>query len=238
MGKPLNDLTGFAFGSLTVLRLGEKERKTTGAWWLCQCACGKQKNIPASDLVSGGTNSCGCEHKARIAKAFTRHGMTGSRTYRIWQNMKTRCKKHMDYAGRGITYDKLWDKFDNFLADMGVAPDDMSLDRIDCNGNYEKSNCRWATQKQQMNNRRTNTFIEWDGKTQTISEWADELGISPTTLRCRIYEYGWSLERAMTEKVNESFRRKTDVLAGAELQDADGNVMTQEEADAFIATLP
>jgi hypothetical protein len=105
---------------------------------------------------------------------------------------------------------------------MGVAPDGMSLDRIDVNGNYEKSNCRWATQAEQMNNTRASVFIEFDGKRQTVATWAKELGMNYQTLRGRI-KRGWETSK---------------VLAGAELQDADGNVMTQEQANEFIATLP
>ena len=220
MGKPLNDLTGFSFGSLTVLQLGKS--RGNGAIWLCQCNCGNQKEMRATDLVQGKVHSCGCEQSKRKAEAIITHGMTGTRTYRIWNNMKARCRTHLDYAGRGITVCDRWKKFDNFLEDMGVAPDGMSLDRIDVNGNYEKSNCRWATQAEQMNNTRASVFIEFDGKRQTVATWAKELGMNYQTLRGRI-KRGWETSR---------------VLAGAELQDADGNVMTQEQADEFIATLP
>ena len=197
MGKPLSDLTGFRFGSLTVLRLGKKERPTNGVWWLCACDCGVQKNIPATDMAQGKISSCGCEHAKRIGLAQVTHGMSKGRTYRIWMAMRNRCNRlHQDYSARGITYDKRWDVFENFLADMGVSPDEMSLDRIDVNGNYEKANCRWATREQQANNTRANVFIEWDGKRQTRSQWEKELGMRPTTLRSRL-RAGWPMERAM-----------------------------------------
>jgi len=198
MGKPLNDLTGFRFGALVVLGLGQKQRATNGAWWLCQCDCGAQKNLAGSDMVQGKIKSCGCQHRQRIGDAGRKHGLSKSRTYRIWQAIRNRCNRiHQDYSCRGITYDKRWDLFENFLADMGLAPDDLSIDRIDVNGNYEKSNCRWATREQQSNNTRANIFIEWDGRRQTRSQWEKEFGMRPTTLRSRL-RAGWSMKRAMT----------------------------------------
>lgn len=197
MGKPLNDLTGFRFGSLTALRLGKKERPTTGAWWLCVCDCGTQKNIPATDMMQGKINSCGCEQAKRIAKSNLTHGMTKTRTYRLWQAMRNRCNRiNQDYSCRGITYDKRWDDFANFLSDMGEAPDGMSLDRIDFNGNYNKANCRWATREQQANNTRANVFLEHNGKKQTVTQWARELNMKPDKLRSRL-RYGWTVQRAL-----------------------------------------
>lgn len=198
MGKPLNNLEGVSFGSLKVLSLGRS--KGNGAWWVCQCKCGKQKEIRASDLVQGKTNSCGCEHKERIAKASTTHGMKRTKTYSLWQAMKNRCNRlNQDYSGRGITYDKRWDSFENFYLDMGEVHDGMSLDRIDVNGNYEKSNCQWATREQQANNTRANVFIEYNGKRQTLAQWAKELNMNYDKLRSRVVRYKWSLDRAFDE---------------------------------------
>lgn len=197
MGKPLNNLQGFRFGSLTVLQLGEKQRPMNGAWWLCLCDCGTQKNIPSTDMVQGKINSCGCEHAERIGNANITHGKSKSRTYKLWMAMRNRCDRvNQDYSCRGIVYDERWKSFENFLEDMGEAPEGLSLDRIDCNGNYHKANCRWATRVEQANNTRANVFIEWDGKRQTRSQWEKELGMQPTTLRSRI-KAGWPMERAM-----------------------------------------
>jgi hypothetical protein len=195
MSKPLNNLQGFQFGSLTVLQLGKSHGN--GAVWLCLCKCGTQKEIRASDMVQGSIKSCGCEHTKRIAKASTTHGLTNTRTYGIWQAMRLRCNRiNQDYSCRGITYDERWDSFENFYLDMGEVPEGMSIDRIDFNGNYTKDNCRWATREQQANNTRANVFIEWQGKRQTRTQWERELGMKPTTLRSRL-KYGWSLEKAM-----------------------------------------
>ena len=197
MGKPLNNLQGFRFGSLTVLQLGEKQRPMNGAWWLCLCDCGTQKNIPATDMVQGKINSCGCEHAERIGNANITHGKSNSRTYKLWMAMRNRCDRvNQDYSCRGIVYDERWKSFENFLEDMGEAPEGLSLDRIDCNGNYHKANCRWATREQQANNTRANVFIEWDGKKQTVAQWAKELGMKTDKLRSRL-RYGWTIQRAL-----------------------------------------
>ena len=199
MGKPLNNLQGFRFGSLTVLQLGEKQRPTNGAWWLCLCDCGTQKNIPATDMVQGKINSCGCEHAERIANFNITHGKSKSRTYKLWMAMRNRCDRiNQDYSCRGIVYDERWKSFENFLEDMGEAPEGLSLDRIDCNGNYNKANCRWATREQQANNTRANVFLEYDGKKQTVAQWAKELGMKTDKLRSRL-RYGWTIQRALAE---------------------------------------
>ena len=197
MGKPVDDLRGRTFGSLTVLKRGPKLRPSDGAWWLCRCKCGNEKSIPATDLKQRNVSSCGCEHAARIGQANKTHGMSKTRTYRIWMAMRNRCDRlNQDYSARGIKYCSEWKRFENFLADMGEAPADCSLDRVDVNGNYEKTNCRWATREQQSNNTRTNVFIEWNGKRQTRTQWERELGLRPSSLRSRL-RAGWSLERAM-----------------------------------------
>jgi hypothetical protein len=202
MSKPLNNLQGFHFGSLTVLQLGKSHGN--GAVWLCQCKCGTQKEIRASDMVQGSVKSCGCEHIKRIAKASTTHGMTNTRTYSIWQAMRLRCNRiNQDYSCRGITYDERWDSFENFYLDMGEVPDGMSIDRIDVNGNYNKDNCRWATQEQQANNKRSSVFIEYNGKKQTVSQWAKELKMNHHTLRSRLKK-GLTAEQALTPLPAES----------------------------------
>ena len=202
MSKPLNNLQGFQFGSLTVLQLGKSHGN--GAVWLCQCKCGTQKEIRASDMVQGSVKSCGCEHIKRIAKASTTHGMTNTRTYSIWQAMRLRCNRiNQDYSCRGITYDERWDSFENFYLDMGEVPTGMSIDRINVNGNYNKDNCRWATQEQQANNKRSSVFIEYNGKKQTVSQWAKELKMNHHTLRSRLKK-GLTAEQALTPLPAES----------------------------------
>lgn len=134
------------------------------------------------------------------------HGHTSnwqqSSTYQAWAAMRQRCgnpntKHWKSYGGRGITICERWESFENFLADMGERPAGCSLDRKDNNGNYCKENCRWATQRQQMNNTRVNRLITFNGITQTVSQWAEALGVKQNTLLYRLRR-GWSIERALT----------------------------------------
>ena len=211
MGKPLSDLTGFRFGSLTVLRLGKKERPTSGAWWLCACDCGTQKNIPATDMVQGKISSCGCEHAKRIGLAQVTHGMSKGRTYKIWMAMRNRCNRlHQDYSARGITYDKRWDVFENFLADMGERPSSKhTLDRINGSKGYEPGNCRWATPQQQQLNLKNNVRLEFEGKSLTAGEWSRIVGLGAKTISARYQKLGWTAEEALTLPLHFHHKHRT-----------------------------
>lgn len=145
------DITGQRFGRLIVLSLYRRGSSGVHSRWLCLCDCGQTRVASGSSLKRGRTTSCGC---GRIT-----HGSWGSPTYRSWHMMLQRCTNPRNthyayYGGRGITVCERWLKFENFLADMGERPLGTSIDRIDVDGNYEPGNCRWATPKQQMNNRR------------------------------------------------------------------------------------
>jgi len=131
------------------------------------------------------------------------HGRYRSLSYRTWDNMLQRCRnskypKYYDYGGRGIKVCERWLKFENFLADMGERPEGKSLDRIDVNGDYEPGNCKWATRKEQGSNRRDS--IPFQGQSQSLLAWAEELGISYAALHCRITR-GWSVEKAFSTPV-------------------------------------
>lgn len=117
-------------------------------------------------------------------------------------------KRYKNYGGRGITVCKRWrNSFEKFLEDMGEPPTkEHSIDRINNNGNYCKSNCRWVTRKEQNRNKRNNRLITYKGKTQCLIEWAEEYNINYDTLWCRIYKYGWPIEKALTTPVKK--RRK------------------------------
>lgn len=132
------------------------------------------------------------------------------RTYRIWADMKQRCNNNNDkdyryYGGRGIHYEQKWDSFEGFLEDMGNSPTGMTLDRINTNGHYSKSNCRWATKKEQSNNTRRNVHITFKGITKTIAQWSDETGINYQTLHTRFVVYGWSAEDSLTRPIKRRF---------------------------------
>lgn len=156
MGK---DLTGKTFGRLTVLK--KSENKGNRRMWLCQCECGSIKIISAANLMGGKTLSCGCYQKEQTSKAKKIHGEKEERLYRIWKNMKSRCycsnkPDYHRYGGRGIEVCEEWK--DNYLAfkEWALAngyKENLSIDRIDFDRNYEPDNCRWTTQRVQARNR-------------------------------------------------------------------------------------
>lgn len=138
----------------------------------------------------------------------TKAAMT--RTYRTWLGMRARTmglNSPERYIARGIGLSPRWDEYANFLADMGEQPDGLTLDRIDNDKGYEPGNCRWATRQEQANNRRSNRFIEHDGKRQTITQWANGAGVSVQVLSYRIKQ-GWAFGAALSTPVNHANRRK------------------------------
>ena len=200
------NLVGQRFGRWTVIGFAHKD-KHRNTYWLCRCECGKEKIVNGGNLKRDTTKSCGCLNIEKTSERFTTHGHCGSKTYQSWQHMIKRCANPNDisyhnYGGRGIKVCNRWLKFENFLEDMGEVPEGYQIDRINNSGNYCKSNCRWATPKENSRNTRINRLITFDGKTQCLVEWAEESGINPSTFRDRIWR-GWSIERALTEPVRK-----------------------------------
>jgi hypothetical protein len=179
--------------------------------WVVKCICGKVRTVQQSNLREGRTKSCGCLHSETSRETGLRnrrHGQTRTPTWRTWQSILTRClnpnsKDYKRYGARGIRICRRWLKFENFLADMGERPPGRSIDRFpNQKGNYKPGNCRWATTKQQGNNRYTNVLITFKGKTLNIAEWAPIVGIKYQTLHKRISR-GDSPIKALTRPVRD-----------------------------------
>lgn len=138
-----------------------------------------------------------------MARFNKKHGMSNTRIYRIWSKMKLRCSNlntdwYKDYGGRGITYSKRWEKFENFLEDMGTSYNEkLTLERINNDKGYSKDNCRWATKEEQANNRRSSRWITYRGKTKTLAQWIKHLNLKSSTVRQRYYVYGWDIEKCL-----------------------------------------
>ena len=192
-------IIGKKFGRITVIKRDSYRKGKT--MLECLCDCGNLKIISRSDLVAGKTKSCGCLRKETAAHTgvlITKHGMSGTRLWTIWSSMIARCanKKHnayQNYGERGIKVCAEWKNFLPFYdwAINNEYTDELTIDRIDNDGDYEPNNCRWATYKVQGNNRRNNHVINICGCKKTVSEWAGIVGINPATLSFRI-KSGWA----------------------------------------------
>lgn len=201
----LINLTGSKFGRLTVIgRANDKKGKT---YWHCVCECGTEKEVCASHLTSGRIVSCGCSSFDRISELNKTHGMTNTRLYNIWCGMHQRCynknlKNYRIYGGRGITVCQEWlDDFMNFYnwaMENGYA-DNLSIDRIDVNGNYEPSNCRWATDKEQSCNTRRTRIFEHNGEMKSLKQIAEDEGINYNTLLKKVPKDATEVNTAIYE---------------------------------------
>lgn len=202
------DMIGNRYGRLTVIRdSGERRRGET--LWLCHCDCGNSVVLRGSSLRGGNNRSCGClRDESQKTRSIT-HGCTGTRLYHIWNNMIQRCyqphNKRWDcYGERGIRVCDEWRDFGNFqkwALENGYS-DDLTIDRIDNDGNYEPSNCRWADVGTQANNKSTNHYLEHKGKKLTLTQLARAIGMSPKTLSTRLCR-GWSVERALNTPIRK-----------------------------------
>lgn len=199
------ELSGQRFGRLTVIeRIGSKNRCIL---WKCKCDCGNETEVISNVLVNGHTKSCGCLKDEAFLKRNTKHGQADTRLYKIWQGMIQRCTNHnytgyKNYGGRGICVCDEWLNFITFYiwATRNGYDSVLSIDRVNNNGNYEASNCRWSNRIEQNNNSRHNVCLEYNGQTKTIHQWSDVLGISYANLQRRI-KTGWTVEKAFNTPV-------------------------------------
>lgn len=190
------------------------------SYWRCRCDCGKLHTAKSVALKAGKTQSCGCLRAEACVKSRLTHGHTtgGSTTgeYRVYTSMLTRCtntnsRYYADYGGRGIGVCERWrHSFAAFLSDMGPRPAGLTLDRINNNGDYEPSNCRWATWIEQQRNRRNNRRILFRGEALSIAEWAERTGICGSTISRRL-DRNWPVEHALTAPVGR-VRHRASVL--------------------------
>ena len=195
------ELTGKRFGRLTVMGVSEKRisGKRERYYWDCKCDCGKHRNVRTDCLTQGLVKSCGCmkkeQDKINLVKNH-RHKLSGTRIYQEWVGMKQRCtnpnnNRYSDYGGRGIKVCDDWlkepDKFFEWALNNGYN-DNLTLDRIDVNGNYEPSNCRWVDIKTQCRNRRSNIYVYYNGEKITLIELSEKTGISYSALSSRYHK--------------------------------------------------
>lgn len=196
---PKINMIGRKFGRLMVLS-DNNIRQNKRIMWLCICDCGVQLYVRGDHLQQKATQSCGC------TKGDS-HNMSKTKTYITWCNMISRCvnpnnKHYKNYGDRGIKVCPRWlNSFTNFFKDMGKHPTNMFIDRKNNNKGYSPSNCRWVTRKQNQRNMRNNRNITFNGKTQCLTDWAEELNINMGTLYARLTTYGWSIERALTTPI-------------------------------------
>ena len=197
MGKAI-DLTGQRFGRWLV----QNKSKRNG-YFDCVCDCGTKRSVCGLSLRKGQSKSCGCYMKEQTGKATKTHGDSTTRLYKIWSTMLSRCETksqtvYKHYGGRGV---KVCPEWHNYLAFKKWAnennySDVFTLDRIDVNGDYEPSNCRWVTMKKQANNRRTNRIIVCNDISHTLAEWSEITNINPETIGYRLNR-GWDTHKAL-----------------------------------------
>lgn len=208
----VKDETGNPYGKLTVLSYaGSNVKALKGAYWNCLCECGGETVVCGRALRSGTIASCGCTKRAA-------RGLSESAEYRVWHGMKRRCydvrrRDYKYYGGRNVTVCDRWrESFVNFLDDMGLKPfAEATLERVDNNAGYEKSNCKWATWEEQKQNTRNVRKLTHNGETMSIGAWASKLGIDRSTLRLRL-DKGWPMEEVFSPDTSFVPRSKARML--------------------------
>jgi hypothetical protein len=207
----VKDITGNKYGYLTALSLSGKAKNGVTVWE-CQCDCGNTINARSDLLRAGRIKSCGCFRKTTKQWGNFKHGLSKSRLYEIWSDMKQRCcnpntRNYNIYGGRGIKICEKWlgeNGFSNFYQwaidngwDESKSRYEQSIDRIDVNGNYEPSNCRFISYQEQANNTRSNRIIHYNGTKYTLAELSRIAGLSQPTLRRRLFDLHWDIEKAV-----------------------------------------
>lgn len=199
------DITNQKFGKLTAKYICGQDKWKRNIW-LCECECGNTTEVMIGNLTSLTVQSCGCNHDGHPT-----HKQSKTRLYNIWQKMKNRCydsntQAYKDYGGRGINVCDEWKNsfvsFQKWALSNGYQ-DNLTIERKDNNGNYCPQNCMWANRTQQGNNKRNNIILTWNNKSQTISQWANELNISASALRARKHR-GWDDVKTLTTPIQKN----------------------------------
>lgn len=200
------DLIGQRFGRLLVLKRSGSENGNS--IWACKCDCDNEKIVLGYSLKSGNTRSCGCFKKEFASEYPKKHNMSNTSEYISWTHMLARCRNknnhaYSRYGGRGIEVCEGWLKsFESFYKDMGAKPSgEYSLERMNNNGNYESSNCRWATYTEQANNTRASVYVSFKDERLTVTQWERKLKINKGTLWNRLFVLKWSIDKAILTPV-------------------------------------
>ena len=191
--KQIENLVGKRFGRLVVFEMGPRNKQNK-IQWLCKCDCGKTTLVCGAKLKNGHTKSCGCLREQNTGKMFTKHNKSMSTIYHVYYGIKGRCYNPKNsvyryYGGKGVTMCEDWRNdfmaFYNWAIANGYK-DGLTIDRINSNGNYEPSNCRWVTQKEQNRNKKSNRFELFAGKKRCVAEIAELVGLSYSSVleRC------------------------------------------------------
>lgn len=206
--RHIKDLRGQRFGKVLVKEYHHAEPSGM-SFWVCKCDCGNTVVLSRHQLKHNHCPNCGCTPKdpnrPKRLNVQTHH-MTGTRLYKVWKSMRNRCgcknpdcRDYWDYAMRGITICDEWNDFENFYKwamengyDSDASKGECTLDRIDVNGIYEPSNCRWTSNTQQVRNRRKTVYLEYNGEKRPLTEWCEIFGLKVKTCYGRLHQYGWT----------------------------------------------